>query len=743
MKASTRLTHAGVLLFGVTLLLATALTGTARAANSLTDFFVVSRNNGAGMSDPRLSRMDKDGNVLWTEPLPSAPGTAFQVIGTHQGAGDRNVSEDSLYLSVSYSGVNQIDGRDWLYVYDANGDIKWKRDFPATSWMRVAADPVNGGAFLGIPRYGVAKVDGNGNVLWGPKDFGRSGDFSVAADVVTGGVYVTVWDNSRVLKVDRNGNLVWDVPLPAPSSPMACPLDGGLYVGSGSYAHGTYKLDADGTVQWLVDPFPNPNYPYTYWRAVSPVDGGLYVFGQLGKLNMDGTTAWFRLDLDGIGHPSVAADLAENYLYASRWPGQSIYKIDGPTGDIVWSRGLELYLGAWDVWHVLWTGTPALNSAPIADAGTDQGIHLGLTALLDGSGSSDPDGDSLDYQWAVLGRPIGSIADVSDPAIVNPTLAPDRAGDYVLQLTVTDKHGATASDTMIVSTRNTAPVAAAGADDVLERIGQPVVLDGTQSYDLEGDPITYVWSFLSRPSGSVAALDDADSAKPSFTPDKYGDYELQLVVSDPWAASAPDTVRLSFRNLPPVADAGSSQSLVVGESALLDGSASTDPNGDTLTYSWSVLSGPSECPIADPSAPRTSLTPDAAGTYIVQLVVNDGLLDSSPPATIELQVVSRQSAAFTATQLAQEQAAALQPAAFKNVNMQNALANKFNAAIAAIESGDYQCALGQLQNDILGKTDGCAATGAPDKNDWIRDSQAQADLYPQVGGAIVRVRALL
>ncbi len=48
--------------------------------------------------------------------------------------------------------------------------------------------------------------------------------------------------------------------------------------------------------------------------------------------------------------------------------------------------------------------------------------------------------------------------------------------------------------------------------------------------------------------------------------------------------------------------------------------------------------------------------------------------------------------------------------------MQNAFINKLNTALANIDAGNYAYALDQLQNGILLKTDGCATTGALDKN---------------------------
>lgn len=65
-----------------------------------------------------------------------------------------------------------------------------------------------------------------------------------------------------------------------------------------------------------------------------------------------------------------------------------------------------------------------------------------------------------------------------------------------------------------------------------------------------------------------------ESAWPSFVADVYGEYIIELVVSDPWASSDPDTVTVSFNNVKPVADAGDNQAIIVGDMVNLDGSGS-------------------------------------------------------------------------------------------------------------------------------------------------------------------------
>lgn len=75
--------------------------------------------------------------------------------------------------------------------------------------------------------------------------------------------------------------------------------------------------------------------------------------------------------------------------------------------------------------------------------------------------------------------------------------------------------------------------------------------------------------------------------------------------------------------------------------------------------------------------------------------------------------------------------------------MQNAILNKFNAVIEKIEKGELVDALEKLQNDILRKTNGCATSGIPDKNDWIIDCAAQGIVHPCLLEAIAKVGALL
>lgn len=95
---------------------------------------------------------------------------------------------------------------------------------------------------------------------------------------------------------------------------------------------------------------------------------------------------------------------------------------------------------------------------------------------------------------------------------------------------------------------NKPPAADAGPDREVT-VREEVRLDGRGSSDPDGDPLAFSWSMPCVPEGSEALLDDPSSPTPAFTPDKPGEYEINLVVSDGRAEGVPDTVRITA--LPP------------------------------------------------------------------------------------------------------------------------------------------------------------------------------------------------
>lgn len=244
----------------------------------------------------------------------------------------------------------------------------------------------------------------------------------------------------------------------------------------------------------------------------------------------------------------------------------------------------------WDdlAWNV--TGT-SVDQPPVANAGPDKTASVGSSVMLDGSRSSDPDGDCLTFHWSFVSVPAGSKAVLSGATRVRPTFIVDRPGNYVIQLVVNDGKMDSAPDTITVSTGNTAPVADAGPDQTVY-VGDRVTLDGSKSSDANGDSLGFNWTFKSRPSGSNASFSSPSDVKPTFQVDKPGTYVAQLIVNDGNVNSAPATVTITTQNSKPVANAGADQTVFVGSTATLDGSRSSDVDGDLLTFKW----GPDDHP---------------------------------------------------------------------------------------------------------------------------------------------------
>ncbi len=86
----------------------------------------------------------------------------------------------------------------------------------------------------------------------------------------------------------------------------------------------------------------------------------------------------------------------------------------------------------------------------MADAGVEQQVVRGVVVQLDGSASSDADSDPLSHGWALVAKPTGSVAVLSDPALVNPTFVPDAVGTYVAQLLVSDGALESTPDTVAI-----------------------------------------------------------------------------------------------------------------------------------------------------------------------------------------------------------------------------------------------------------------------------------------------------
>ena len=264
--------------------------------------------------------------------------------------------------------------------------------------------------------------------------------------------------------------------------------------------------------------------------------------------------------------------------------------------------------------NVLLDPAPA-NAAPVAVAGGPYAGEAGTTLVqFDGSGSSDPEGGDLTFDW--------SFGDGSSGTGMSPTHTYGNAGNFQVTLIVND--GQLDSDASVTSAAitappvNIAPIADPGGP-YDGQPGQPLTLDGSGSSDPNEDVLTYAWDFGDGGMGTGVA--------PIHTFAVDGTYTVTLTVNDGQVDSLAATTTVSIATPPanraPTADAGGPYSGDTGVEVAFDGGASSDPDGDTLSYSWDFGDGQ----VGNGVTPSHVYT--VAGAYTVSLSVNDGEFDSS------------------------------------------------------------------------------------------------------------------
>ena len=269
----------------------------------------------------------------------------------------------------------------------------------------------------------------------------------------------------------------------------------------------------------------------------------------------------------------------------------------------------------------------AANQAPVANAGSNINITLPTnSSTLNGSASSDPDGSIATYAWSKTSGPASYT--IANAGAATTALSNLAQGVYVFTLQVTDNAGATASSTVTVTVNaapNQSPVANAGSNINITLPTNSSTLNGSASSDPDGSIATYAWSKTSGPASYTIA--NAGAATTALSNLTQGVYVFTLQVTDNAGATASSTVTVTVNAAPnqsPVANAGSNISITLPiNNSILDGSASSDPDGSIVTYAWSKTSGPASYTIANAGAATTALSNLVQGVYVFTLQVTD------------------------------------------------------------------------------------------------------------------------
>jgi predicted aspartyl protease len=143
------------------------------------------------------------------------------------------------------------------------------------------------------------------------------------------------------------------------------------------------------------------------------------------------------------------------------------------------------------------------------------------------------------------------------------------------------------------------------------------------------DYMHYRWKLASKPADSTIFL-SSENMLAGFVADVPGEYEVELYTDVRlFADDAKTTLRItaSTGNARPMAEAGPYQEVAIGDTVQLQASG-TDADDDSLTYSWSFQPSSESSTLSGPTSASTSFVAGNNGDYTLDLVVNDGAVDS-------------------------------------------------------------------------------------------------------------------
>lgn len=439
------------------------------------------------------------------------------------------------------------------------------------------------------------------------------------------------------------------------------------------FVNGSASYDPDGTIaayswQQLSGPAPatitNPNADST---SITGLDSGAYIFqltvtDNLGAVSTStlkvtvGTAGYNNIPPVANAGPDISINLPLDSVQlngsASYDPDGTIaryswLKISGPAqytisnasaanptisnlfkGTYQFSLTVTDNLGATgtDTVVVLVTATPPIP--PVAAAGPDTTLTPPINfTTLNGAGSYDRDTTIIAWSWREVAGPASYT--INDSTLVSPQISNLIAGTYIIELDVTDANGLTGKDTVLVTVPvHQPPVSVAGNNASLTLPVNSIQLNGSGSSDPDGTIVAYLWSEVSGPA--PLSISDSAVVNPVISNLTAGVYVIALKVTDNLGATGTSTLSITVNpapHIPPVANAGPDQTITLPASTtVLNGSASTDPDGYIIAYAWRQLSGPSTSVLDRPDSVTTDASGLIAGTYSYELAVTDDSL---------------------------------------------------------------------------------------------------------------------
>ncbi|MBC9822419.1 PKD domain-containing protein [Terrabacter sp. MAHUQ-38] len=279
------------------------------------------------------------------------------------------------------------------------------------------------------------------------------------------------------------------------------------------------------------------------------------------------------------------------------------------------------------------TVTVAGNQAPVASlTASPSSGKAPLTVTLDATGSSDPEGRSLTYTFTCSS---GSAA-IGPQSAGSTSCTYPSAGTFTASVTVTDDAGATASATATVTvSANLPPTARLAVSPATGVVPFVVALDATGSSDPEGAALTYTFSC----GNGAAAIGPQSARTASCTYSTAGTFTASVTVSDGGStAQATATVTANANQAPKASmKMTSAPAAVAPTTATFDASASSDPEGRPLSYTFTCGNGTKVGPQTSAVA---TCSYSAGGTFNAKLTVTDDAGQQASSPNIKLVIGS-------------------------------------------------------------------------------------------------------
>lgn len=559
-------------------------------------------------TDAYIRKYDANGNEIWTRLIGDIGFDIAQAVKTdgngvvYVGGVTGGLSENSL--------TNYRDA--FISKYDSNGNELWAQQFGGnniyavemiygiavdTDGNVIVAGDITQGAFPGQVAQGnndafIRKYDTYGNELW-TRQFGSAGP-----------------DRLEDAVADTSGNVyvVGHVPLAIPGQ-----------ISSGAFDAYVRKYDVNGNVVWTRQ-FGSPDYDAAFSVALDS-DENVYVSGRtyaalpgqtsdgpyVRKYDAAGNEIWTHQENLGNTYRTSAIDVAGNVYVA----GYTTEVLPGQT-----SAG-----GDYDAFILRF----AQNQPPVAIAGGPYSTEEGSAVSLNGSGSSDPDGDTLSFYWDLDKN---GTFETSGVIATFDASVHDGPSTHSVNLQVCDPSGDCATDSAVVEVENVPPSATFSAmHGTIDEGEASTLLFNNQSDPGADDSLAgFLYSYDCTNDGVFEFLDSTFTSLNCFYPEN-GLYVIWGRIKDKDGGYNEYTVDINVNNVAPTVNAGADQTVFEDTAVNLDQAAFNDPgilDTHTATVDWG--DGNVEEGFVDQGAGAVSGSHvyDDPGNYTVTVTVEDG-----------------------------------------------------------------------------------------------------------------------